>query len=199
MKSLPIFAAVMLIATLFIAVLPTEAEAKIYEDTLRLHILAASDSEEDQALKLSLRDEILRKYAPQLSKAESKDEAAALAESLMPKIQAAAENFIRSKGYSYGVTVTLTEEWYDTRVYESFTLPAGVYTSLRVIIGEGDGKNWWCVMYPPLCIDIATESAPADDALIDYTDEECRLITSGGYSIKFKLLEIISSLFSKNG
>ncbi len=199
MKGLPIFTLVILIATLLVAALPTEAEAKIYEDTVRLHILAESDSDSDQALKLYLRDKILEKYGARLSKAESKENAEAIAKELLGDIEADAERWIREEGFSYGVTVTLTEEWYGTREYESFTLPAGVYTSLRVIIGEGCGKNWWCVMYPPLCIDIATEEAPPDDATIDYTKEEINLITEDGYRVKFKLLEIISSLFQENG
>ncbi len=189
----------LLIATLILAAMPTDAEAMIYEDTVRLHILAASDSEEDQALKLSVRDSLLRKYGKRLAAAENKGEAERMAGALLDEIRLDAERWIREAGYSYGVRVTLTKEWYDTREYESFTLPAGVYTSLRVIIGEGEGKNWWCVMYPPLCIDIATENAPSDDATIDYTKEETTLITDKGYNVKFKILEIISSLFSKNG
>lgn len=199
MKSLSLFAAVLLIATLLVAVLPTEAEAKIYEDTLRLHILAASDSEADQALKICLRDKILEKYGRILAEAESRGEAEALVGELLSDIEANAQRWVRDWGYSYSVKATLTEEWYETREYEDFTLPAGVYTSLRVIIGSGEGKNWWCVMYPPLCIDIATENAPGDDALIDYTDAETNLITGDGYNIKFKLLEIISAIFSQNG
>ena len=199
MKGLPLFTLVMLIATLLIAALPTEAEAKIYEDTVRLHILAESDSDSDQALKLCLRDRILEKYGTRLASAENKGEAEGLARELLGEIERDALTWIRELGYSYGVEVSLSEEWYETREYEDFTLPAGVYTSLRVIIGEGAGKNWWCVMYPPLCIDIATEDAPRDDATIDYTDEEIGLITEDGYIVKFKILEIISSLFSKNG
>lgn len=189
----------LLIATLILAAMPTDAEAMIYEDTVRLHILAASDSEEDQALKLSVRDSLLRKYGKRLAAAENKGEAERMAGALLDEIRLDAERWIREAGYSYGVRVTLTKEWYDTREYEDFTLPAGVYTSLRVIIGSGEGKNWWCVMYPPLCIDIATENAPSDDATIDYTKEETTLITDKGYNVKFKILEIISSLFSKNG
>lgn len=198
MKSLPLFCTMMLIVTLLIAALPTEAEAKIYGDTVRLHILAESDSDTDQALKLELRDRILEKYGKTLNSVKSKSEAETNLSRLLPEIKSDAEKWIRECGFSYGVTVTFGEEWYDTREYEHFTLPAGIYTSLRVIIGSGEGKNWWCVMYPPLCIDIASESAPPDDAVIDYTDEEINLITEDGYRVKFKLLEIISALFRKN-
>ena len=193
MKDLPIFAAVVLIATLLVAALPTEAEAKIYEDTVRLHILAESDSDEDQALKLYLRDKLLEKYGATLSSLKSKEDAESTLTKMLDGIRSDAVGWIRERGYDYSVAVTLTEEWYGTREYEDFTLPSGIYTSLKVVIGEGEGKNWWCVMYPPLCIEIAKEeNAPA------YTDEEIGLITQDGYRVKFKLLEIISSLFSKN-
>ena len=97
------------------------------------------------------------------------------------------------------MNIKLGEEWYETRDYDGFSLPCGYYTSLRILIGEGEGKNWWCVMYPPLCTELASESAPADDGLIDYTKEEMILISSGKYNIKFKILEDLSRVFAKNG
>ena len=196
MKKLPIYAMALLIAVLIGSVIPTEAEAKIYEDTLRLHILAASDSEEDQELKLKVRDLILEEYGGRLRDADSRDEAEALCEGLKEEIGKRCEEFISEHGYEYGVEVTLTVEWYDTRDYGDFSLPAGYYTSMRVIIGGGEGKNWWCVMYPPLCTDIATESSPADDSVIDYSDDEIRLIEGGERQVKFKILEFLSGLFS---
>lgn len=197
MKSIPTFALAMLIATLILAVLPTDAEAKIYEDTLRLHILANSDSEEDQEIKLLLRDEILSEFGSELSDFESLEQARIYTEELLPEIEEYSEEFLRSLGVDMPVCATLSVEWYDTREYEDFSLPSGYYNSLRIIIGEGDGKNWWCVMYPPLCMDIATESAPADDATLNYTTEELMLIGGGRYNVKFKILEVISSAFRK--
>lgn len=188
-----------LLATLLLAVLPTEAEAEIYGDTLRLHILANSDSEEDQELKLKIRDKLLIKYGAILKEKASFEEAEGYAELLLPQIEEDVELWISELGYSYKAYATLSEEWYDTREYEDFTLPSGYYKSLRIIIGDGDGKNWWCVMYPPLCMDIATERAPSDDGVIDYTSEELTLIKSGKYNIKFKILEVVSSIFAKNG
>ena len=195
MKIAAAFMAALLAFTLIIAIMPTEAEAKIYEDTVRLHVLANSDSEEDQALKLRLHDAILCEYADELSKIESTDEAKAKLTTLLPEIEAFAKAKIADEGYSYDVSVTLSEEWYETREYEDFTLPRGYYTSLRVIIGEGEGKNWWCVMFPPLCLDMATESAPADDAVKKYSSEEFILVSKNGYNAKFKVLEIISGAF----
>ena len=188
----------MLMATMLLALVPTDAEAKIYEDTVRLHILANSDSGEDQALKLEIRDRILLKYGEILSEADSLDEAKATTENLLSQIETNAEKWIKELGYSYTARATLTNEWYETREYDSFTLPCGYYSSLRIIIGEGEGKNWWCVMYPPLCMEIATEAAPADDGLIDYSKEELTLIKSGKYNVKFKILEDLSRVFAKN-
>lgn len=197
MKNLALGAFLVLCAALIIAIIPTEAEAKIYEDTVRLHILAASDNEEDQALKYEVRDALLLEYGGKLSEAESPAEAEERARLLLPEIEDFVNSFIKERGFSYLAEVTLGVEWYDTRYYGEFTMPMGYYTSLRVIIGEGDGKNWWCVMYPPLCTELATEKAPKDDALIDYSKEEVSLIKSNKYNVKFKSLEIMSSIFRK--
>lgn len=199
MKSLPLYALSLLVATLLIAVIPTDAEAKIYEDTIRLHILANSDTKEDQELKLEIRDRILEKYGVMLSTSKSVEQAKNEMEELLQSIEQDATVWIQELGYDYEARATLSEEWYDTREYEDFTLPAGYYTSLRVIIGNGDGKNWWCVMYPPLCTEIATERAPKDDFVIDYSREEISLIQGGKYNFKFKILEDLSRVFSKNG
>ena len=184
--------------TLLLSILPTDAEANIYEDTIRLHILANSDSEEDQALKISLRDALLLKYGDELRLAGSFDGAKALMTDLIEEIEDYARRIIQEMGYCYPVEAILSEEWYETRDYEGFSLPCGYYTSLRILIGEGEGKNWWCVMYPPLCTELASEDAPSDDGVIDYTKEELILISGGKYNVKFKILEDLSRVFSKN-
>ena len=196
MKKLVTVCVMILCVTLIISVIPTEAEGAIYEDTVRLHILANSDSEEDQTLKLRLRDDILSEFATSLSAFESAEEAKSSLSSVLPEIENYAKEKVEEYGYSYSVNVTLTEEWYDTREYEDFTLPKGYYTSLRVIIGEGEGKNWWCVMYPPLCLDIAIEKSPADDGVKKYSDSEFKLVSGNGYRAKFKILELVSGIFS---
>ena len=173
-----------LLATMLASAIPTEAEAAIYEDTVRLHILAASDSEEDQSIKLELRDAILESYGKSLSIFESVTEAKNELGDRLCEIEEFANNWLTEKGCDYRARATLSEEWYDTRDYESFSLPAGYYTSLRIILGEGEGENWWCVMFPPLCLDAATESN-------SYSTEETLLI-SKKYTLKFKFLELIS-------
>ena len=196
MKKILLYSMTVLLTALVIAVIPTEADGAVYEDTVRLHILANSDSEEDQALKLKLRDDVLREFSDMLSKFDSADGARSALLSSLDDIEAFAEKRIEEYGYGYTVNATLTEEWYDTREYEDFTLPKGYYSSLQIIIGEGEGKNWWCVMYPPLCLDMAVEDAPRDDAIKKYNESEFRLVTGNGYQAKFKILELVSSVFS---
>lgn len=196
MNKLFFYAITLLLTTLTLALIPTEAEGKIYEDTVRLHILANSDTEEDQELKIKIRDDILGEFSERLSDFESAEEAKESIEDTIRDIESFCEERIRSYGYSYDVSVTLGKEWYETREYEDFTLPKGYYSSLKVVIGSGEGKNWWCVAYPPLCLDMALENAPSDDAVKKYSDSEFQLITRGGYTAKFKVLELVSSIFS---
>ena len=187
----------LLFAVLMMAIIPTEADAAVYDDTVRLHILANSDSDYDQALKYEIRDAVLDAFGTRLGGLESASDAEAKLSSLLSEIESFCKREVEARGYDYGVSVSLGKEWYDTRKYESFTLPRGIYTSLKIVIGEGEGKNWWCVMYPPLCLDAATESAPCDDAIKKYTDEEFVLVSSNGYNVKFKMLELISDAFSQ--
>ena len=185
----------MLLATLMTAVLPTEMDAAIYEDTVRLHILASSDSAEDQKIKLHIRDYILDMGFLDSDAPETKEDAEKRLKTGIPDAEAAINEELKSMGVNYTASITLGEEWYDTREYEDFTLPKGYYTSYRVVLGEGDGQNWWCVMYPPICKGLATDNSPDDG--VHYSDEEYKLISAGKYNIKFKILEALSSRFKK--
>ncbi len=176
-----------LFSTLIIAAVPTEAEAAIYEDTIRLHILAPSDSADDQKLKLDIRDRLLEKYSAELSDSDSIVFAKAKISGMLDAVTEDCENWVRELGYDYSVTAQLCEEWYDTRQYGDVSLPSGCYTSLKITLGAGEGANWWCVMYPPMCLDVATAKGTAA-----YSDDEYRLISESGYRIKFKLLEAIN-------
>ena len=180
-----------LVATLFIAVMPTDAEGAIYKDTVRLHILANSNSTEDQTLKLILRDSILERYGKELSAFESVEEAQRELTRELSDIEEFADGKIKELGYEYKSTVTLEKEWYDTRQYEGFSLPCGYYTSLKIEIGEAEGENWWCVMYPPMCLEASVKNEG------EYTKTEQSLIKNNGYRVKFKLLEASSELFKR--
>ena len=191
--------ALILTLVLLVAVLPTEREGAIYEDTLRLHILANSDGTADQNLKLEIRDRLLEKYGEELKGLGCRDEAVARLAHVMTDMERDVDGWIAEAGYDYESSISIDTEWYERREYGDLALPEGYYTSLKVELGEARGQNWWCVMYPPLCLDIATESAPADDALADYTKEEIALIGKGRYTLKFKLLELASGIFAGSG
>lgn len=118
---------------------------------VRLHVLAVSDDSNEQRIKLNVRDSVLSYISPKLESAESPDEAKRIISSELDGIKSAAETAAEGRP----VKVTLTQEYYPTRDYGSFSLPAGRYESLRVILGEGEGHNWWCVVFPPLCLTAA--------------------------------------------
>ena len=199
MRKLYTVAVWILAAAVLVGFFPNREDAALYDGVLRLHVIAASDSEEDQALKLRLRDELLKKYGERLSGARDIDSAEAALRELLPELEEDCNLWVKRWGWDYKVTAELSAEWYDTRVYEDFTLPRGTYTSLIIRIGEGEGKNWWCVMFPPLCLDMATEPMPEDDLPPKYSKEESKLIAGGKYNIKFKLLELFSGAFFKKG
>ncbi len=191
MKKALLPAICILLCTLCIIFVPTDAEAAIYEDTLRLHILAPSDSVEDQSLKLKIRDRILNKYGHVLNSASDLDEAEGEIRSAVKSIEEDCNEWISELGYTYTASAEITEEWYGTREYSHFTLPSGSYSSLKITIGEGKGQNWWCVMYPPMCLEASVNAEGA------YTKEEKNLISGDKYRIKFKLLEATSELFKR--
>ena len=124
---------------------------EIRGDVLRLHVLANSDSEEDQQLKLKVRDALLTAGKNIFDGSVTKENAEEKIEKEKEKLIETAEKVIRENGFDYPVEITVTDEFFTTRTYENVTLPAGKYKAVRVLIGESAGKNWWCVMFPPLC------------------------------------------------
>ena len=125
--------------------------ASVREDVVRLHILANSDSEEDQSLKLRVRDAVVEAAAGWLDGAQNSQQALELAREQLPQLQAVAQQTVEQAGYDYPVNAELCTMYFTTRQYDTVTLPAGVYEAVRFTIGSGEGKNWWCVVYPPLC------------------------------------------------
>ena len=175
-----------------LTILPIHSEGQIYDSVLRLHVLANSDSEGDQALKLSVRDTILADTAHLFADCKSRDEASAVISENLPLLQMSAERAIAESGYSYPVRIELREEEYPTKNYESACFPAGKYLSLRVLIGEGEGQNWWCVLFPPLCVSAASESDGSIEVGL-YGDQYAIVTETEDikYKIRFKLLEAI--------
>ncbi len=199
-KRILIVTLVLCSALLFVGLLPVHGEAEIYDTVVRLHVLANSDSDEDQALKLCVRDAVLEVTSPLLSDCASQEEAKKLLLAHTEDITAAAEAVIASAGRSDAVTVLLDTEEYPERTYDSFCFPSGSYLSLRVCIGEAEGKNWWCCLFPPLCLGASTVSRDdAEDAFISvgFTPSQYKIITDSSqpvYRVRFKLLELLQGL-----
>ena len=180
-------------------VLPIHGEEKIYESVVRLHVLANSDSEEDQELKLKVRDAILGYTSPKVIDSKSREEAIEILQGELDNIQNIAKQVVRDGGYDYAVEVSLGLEDYPTRNYESMSFPSGEYVSLRVLIGKAEGQNWWCVLFPPLCLSAASEKAENEDAFIavGLNSEQYKIITETEdtkYYLRFKFLEALQSL-----
>lgn len=200
-KKLLICTFLILTLSLFVGLFPVHGEEEIYETVVRLHVLANSDSEEDQALKLKVRDRILELVSPQVEGCRSQSEAIAAIGGIMHDVEDAARQVIAEEGYDYDVSVIIGEEYYPTRVYETCAFPEGEYVSLRVCIGDAEGQNWWCCLFPPLCLSAASEGEEDnEDAFISVglTDDQYKIITesdSPKYRVRFKILETIQKLF----
>lgn len=177
--------------------LPSRGEEKIYSDVIRLHVVASSDSEEDQSLKLKVRDELLELVST-FPAAKCTDEASRGIESHIGEIEECARRTLAAEGSDDAVEVFFDKETYPERYYEGFSLPAGEYLSLRVVIGEGAGHNWWCVLFPPLCSAAGEEDQKEDFIAAGFTSEQYSLISSSSgtkYKVRFKILEILSEVF----
>lgn len=161
---------------------------------LRLHVIANSDTPEDQALKLQVRDALLKKTAA-LAAAETKRQAAQTLQAQLAALQHTAKRAVRRQGFCYDVAVSLEHTTFPTRTYGDVTLPAGEYDALRVVIGEGKGQNWWCVMFPPLCL----PAASGGPALGDVLDEDALQLVHEApqYDVRFWIVEQWEKLKAK--
>jgi len=164
-------------------------QARLASHLVRLHVLAVSDTAEEQAVKLRVRDAVLRYLEPKLASVTDAREAEAVLSRELPGIRSAAGEAAGGRA----VTVTLGEEHYPTRDYGDFALPAGRYRSLRVVLGEGKGHNWWCIVFPPVCLSAAQREA----ALPAMNPEDYALITrEEGWQLRFRLVELWGELVS---
>ncbi|MBQ7118170.1 MAG: stage II sporulation protein R [Clostridia bacterium] len=180
-----------LIALLFTVISTLSFESScdgIREKVLRLHVIAASDSASDQSMKYAVRDELLRDGESIFRGSETLFQAEERIGASLDLLRRSAESTLKSLGCDYPVSVVLGRTYFPTRQYESITLPAGYYNAVKVIIGEGKGKNWWCVMFPPMCLPAAVKDSPSLDEILTDTEEE---IVKGGkkYEIKFWFVE----------
>lgn len=161
------------------------------QSVVRLHVVANSDTALDQAVKLQVRDAVLEEAARWYEGAASMEEASAALCLHLESISEAARKALKAQGADYSATAQVTEMYFPTRDYEGFRLPAGRYRTLRVTLGEGEGKNWWCVVFPALCLPAATQ----EDALLALPEGEREIVENPeGYAVKFKLVELWESL-----
>lgn len=167
---------------------------KISGEVFRLHILANSDSEEDQALKLKVRNAVLECGEPLFKNCKSLGEAVEIGRENTELFKNAAQKCISDNGYDYLVNVYVDEEYFNTRKYNQITMPGGIYNALKIEIGQAKGHNWWCVMFPAICLPSVSE-----DEINQYlSDDEVELLNSGSkYKIRFKIVEIYEKLKSR--
>lgn len=172
---------------------PFEGQCReISDKVFRVHILANSDSEADQKLKLRVRDALVNAGEEILKDVESKEEAERLIEKNIPKLKSIAENVVFQNGYDYPVDLEITNMYFDTRHYGNITMPGGFYDALRVKIGKAEGKNWWCVMFPSLCIYSVSKTETLEENL---SDGEYKIISSENeYQYRFKIVEIFTGI-----
>ena len=189
-----------LLAALIWGMWSIRSQQVLADKVVRLHILANSDSEEDQALKLQVRDAVLERAEEILERAHDRSVAEEDLREALPELREIALETVASQGYDYDVTAELTDAAFPTREYDGFTLPAGEYLALRLVIGAGEGHNWWCVVFPPLCAQTTTDVAQtAMAAGLDGGDVSLLTEESQGYVLKFKSIELWEGLRQRFG
>ena len=181
------------------SLIPFQAQCdNISNDVFRLHILANSDSEYDQSVKLKIRDRVLEYSKSLFESASSKEEAESLISQNLDNITQVAQNELQNLGCGQNVRAEIKKMYFTTRYYDSYTLPSGMYDALRITIGSGKGHNWWCVMYPSICVSAASEQDEKAKRALD--DGEYDIIKNEKYSYKFKvveLFEMMKTIFEK--
>lgn len=166
----------------------------IRDDVLRLHIIANSNSDEDQQLKLKVRDAILVNTDDDFANIRTKDEAIANISRSLAKIEQIATQVIKENGYDYSVKAEVVNMYFTTRQYDSYTLPAGYYDAIRITIGKAEGKNWWCVMFPQLCLPAVSEQESIDM----FNEAQQDIIENGNkYKASFFIVEWLEQLKNK--
>ncbi|MBR4972614.1 MAG: stage II sporulation protein R, partial [Oscillospiraceae bacterium] len=169
---------------------------------VRLHVVASSDSREDQAVKLQVRDAVVAYVEDAMQNVKTVEEAKAWLQDNLPELEQAANDVLRKLGISDTAVATLTQEALPAREYDTFSLPSGVYDSLRITIGEGQGQNWWCVLFPNLCLPAAGESTEEVAVGAGFSEELTETVTrQEGYILRFYILDVLGKienfLFSK--
>lgn len=167
----------------------------IRNNVIRLHILANSDSSEDQAVKLLVRDAVLNCDEKIFSGEINIENVEEIFNANKDRIKDIANAVLDANGFDYKSRVSITEEYFSTRTYEKFTLPAGRYTALKIVLGNGEGHNWWCVMFPPLCLPAASKNTQLD---VVFGENGAEIVSNAEkYEMKFKFVEIFEMIKDK--
>ena len=198
MKKILILVFVFALSLVVLSFLPVHGEEAVYDSVVRLHVIANSDTDADQALKLKVRDAVLSDMSVILDGCTNREEAIARLSSALPDIEKTASAAVAAEGYSYPVSVSLGEEKYPRKSYEDVCFPAGEYQSLQIKIGESEGKNWWCVLFPEMCLSGA-KNAESAFVQVGLSSEQYKIITETDepkYKIRFKILETIEKTFN---
>ena len=180
------------VAILFSICSFAKTSEEIRSDVLRLHVIANSDTSVDQNLKLRLRDYILQEGNDIFNGSVNVENAVKKIEPVLPELEKSAKAFVNRAGFDYDVKISLSNEYFTTRTYETVTLPAGKYLALRVVIGSGEGHNWWCVMFPPMCVPASDKKDEIENV---FSEKEIKLVESKPkYEPRFKVVEIYEQL-----
>lgn len=166
--------------------------SEIKREVLRLHVLANSNSDEDQQLKLLVRESVLEQSEYVFAHSNNKDEALLSAKNNLEKIVSSAQQTVYENGYDYTVTGEVSKSYFPQKEYDNFTLPAGYYDAVRIKIGKAEGKNWWCVLFPEVCL---SASANLGEALSSSSTDAVQ--NPQNYKVRFKVVEIISAAREK--
>lgn len=186
-------ACVAFVLTVIYSIIPFQAQCTdISNEVFRLHILANSDSEKDQDLKMKVRDTVLKYTKSLFENASSKEEAEEVVFDNIEEINAVAKSVVMENGYNYPVKTEITNMYFTTRYYDSYTLPSGMYDALRITIGSGNGHNWWCVMYPSICISSAVEGDKKAKETFDSSQYD--IVKNEQYEYKFFIVELFENL-----
>lgn len=175
------------------SVIPFQAQCEnISNDVFRLHVLANSDSEYDQSIKLKVRDKVLEYSEDMFKNAASKEQAESLTAENLTNIEQIANNELKRLGCNYTAKAEIKNMYFATREYSAYTLPSGMYDALRITLGKGEGHNWWCVMYPSICLSAASERE--ERAKTAYSDSEYKIVTNEQPEYKFRIVELFEQL-----
>ena len=187
-----IFFLAVMVAAVFLGGLAADS-AQLRQELLRLHVVGASDSQEDQAVKLRVRDAVLASLEQGLADVQDVDQAVQYVQTMIPKLTETANRVLEEYGFTDTVSISIGEEEFPARDYDTFRLPSGIYKALRIVIGEGEGQNWWCVVFPELCLSATSEQFVQTASMEGFDETLCQTL-SGDYEIRFWLLDQLGRL-----